>query len=157
MSGTHAMERQIVSALSNSDDTSHDHTDRSLKAAHQAGDSLARALRTALLHLDDPAYLRRHPLAALSGAEAGQPATPSSRASLLRQRLIEGIELLRPPPSTPPQAASWRSYRLLWLRFVEARDATSVQEHMGLAKSQYYVELARAMERLADVFAERWL
>lgn len=120
-------------------------------------DSLARALRMALAHLDDLAYLRKHPLAALLSGGRGALPAHSVRGSLVRQRLLDAIELLRPSHATPENTSAWRSYRLLTLRYVEGRDGQAVQDRLGLAKSQYYVELTRALERLADLFAEHWL
>jgi predicted ATPase len=104
-------------------------------------------VRDALAHLYDPAALRRHPLAeALAPPPGAAPAADAGRA--LRQRLLDAIARLRPPAKAGEASRAWRRHRLLELRYVEALDPPLVREQLGIEKSQYYREHARAVDAL---------
>src|SRR5206468_7875018 len=77
----------------------------------------------------------------------------------LRTRLLEAIAQLRPAAKTSElagTAAAWRRHRLLELRYVEALAPERVQEQLGIEKSQYYREHARALEAVVSLLAQQW-
>ena len=110
-------------------------------------------VKSALEHLYEPDYLRRHPLSGPAG-EARLRA-----AGTLKRRLLAAIEQLGPAApagaaATPAFGASWRVRRLLELRYVEALPPPAVMAHLGLAKSQYYRDHALALEAVASLLSE---
>ena len=117
----------------------------------------ARHVRAALALLYDPVSLRSHPLAqhapARDRADAARgPGADPGQA--LRHRLLGAIARLRPAGKAGEAAAgAWRRHRLLELRYVEALPRAAVQEQLGLEKSQYYREHARAVDALVAVLA----
>ena len=69
---------------------------------------------------------------------------------MLRRRLLDIIAALRPEGKAGEAAAgAWRRHRLLELRYVEALPPAAVQAQLGIVKSQYYREHARALAVLA--------
>jgi predicted ATPase/DNA-binding CsgD family transcriptional regulator len=115
-----------------------------------------RLVRDALAHLYDPVALRAHPLNRRFGPE-GAPGAGSGRAGeALRRRLLEAIDRLRPEGKAGEAAAgAWRRHRLLELRYVEALDPPAVQAQLGIEKSQYYREHARALDAVVDLLAQQ--
>ena len=128
--------------------------------APQRGE-LVRRVRDALARLYDPVALGRHPLAArpgagraAPGAGSAAPGAPADPGQALRRRLLEAIARLRPVGGAGAAAAgAQRRHRLLELRYVEALDPVTVQRHLGIEKSQYYREHARALDAVAALLA----
>ena len=74
---------------------------------------------------------------------AGCPPHPgrgSQLGEVLRQRLLEAIEALKPDPRVDRGSKAWSPYRVLHLRYVEAHDPVAVQHQLAMSKSQYYRE-----------------
>ncbi|HEV8639323.1 MAG TPA: tetratricopeptide repeat protein [Chloroflexota bacterium] len=111
----------------------------------------ARDVHDALAYLHDPVHLQTHPLGRFVGAEPGT--SPGQLGRRLRQWIIDTIEGLQPGPESGEGA--WRPHRLLRLRYVEAMEPTAVQRALGIAKSQYYVEHARAVRAVVSLLAAR--
>lgn len=86
-------------------------------------------------------------------ARLHDPANVPTRPQLARQHLLRALEALRPLPQTSPASRAWRPFRLLWERYVEARDTAAVQRILGLGKTQYHAEHTRALRALAEVIA----
>ncbi len=118
--------------------------------------TFVRQVRDALEHLNDPVVLRRHPLLHHIRQRLGASARSSQLASALRQQVLDVIEAERPAPDTPDSARQWRRYRVLHLHYVDGLDHTAVQQRLSVSRSQYYTEVARAVESVAMVLAERW-
>ena len=125
---------------------------------------LTRHVREALAHLYDPVYLQTHPLVHALGVvpgyaggesdgEASGEKSPAQAGRLLRQRLLDAIARLRPETKASERsgAVSWRAYRLLELRYVEALPPEVVQEQLGIEKSQYYRDHARALAAVVSL------
>jgi predicted ATPase/transcriptional regulator with XRE-family HTH domain len=131
-------------------------SDTSGRGAHPAlADDFAERVHDALTHLYDPVYLQSHPLAQqLCGADLQVPPSRAGRA--LRQRLLDALALFRPEPSTPQTSPAWRAYRLLHFRYVESQSPSEVQDRLGLSKTHYYREHARALAAFVSLLAERW-
>ena len=105
---------------------------------------LARLVRTPW-----PASTTRSPSSATPWPGRSPPPgarVPSDAGRALRQRLLDAIARLRPPAKAGEAAGAWRRYRLLELRYVEALAPAAVQAQLGIEKSQYYREHARAVE-----------
>src|SRR5205085_8142319 len=79
--------------------------------------------------------LQANPRAALA-----LPAGGPSAAAVIRDLLLAAVESLNPGPRVDPGSRPWLLYRILQLRYVEARDPTSVQAELAMSKSQYYRE-----------------
>jgi non-specific serine/threonine protein kinase len=124
---------------------------RPLSSEGTAG--FARQVRDALTHLHDPVALRRHPLATRLLPEAAGAAAARPGAAL-RRRLLEALARLRPEGRPGGAAAgAWRRYQLLELRYVEALDPSAVQAQLGIEKSEYYRQHARALDALVAALA----
>jgi len=111
----------------------------------------ARLVRSALARLYDPSSLNAHPLAPLLIADDLQGVRNSPIGLALRKRLLDAIELLKPDPQVDQNSRTWRSYRLLLLRYAQAREPTEVQQQLASSKSQYYRDHEQALEQLAEV------
>ena len=101
-------------------------------------------LHQALVHLYDPTRLRASPLVGLLAVD------PRQGARALRCILTEAIEGLKPNADTPPQARSWRIYRILFHRYTEQCTQREVWDMLGLSERQLRREEHRALQALAD-------
>jgi predicted ATPase/DNA-binding CsgD family transcriptional regulator len=120
----------------------------------QSPDGFGRLVQDALARLYDPVALRTHPLARRLALDGAAGAAPAQTGAALRRRLLEAIARLRPEGKAGEAAAgAWRRHRLLELRYVEALDPPAVQAQLGIEKSQYYREHARAVDALSTVLA----
>jgi non-specific serine/threonine protein kinase len=128
-----------------------------------AADDFGRQVRNALAHLYDPIYLQTHPLARALGplpttgraGEAGDAGRVQAGRAL-RRRLLEAVARLRPEAKSSEAASAWRTHRLLELRYVEALPPEAVQAQLGIGKSQYYREHARALAAVTSLLAPEW-
>jgi CheY-like chemotaxis protein len=114
-----------------------------------------KQVHDALAHLFDIAYLQRHPLAAI--LVPADVADPKARAQLLRERLLEAIGDLKPPPNVSPRELAYRPYGILRHRFVEGLTPEEVQERLSLSRRQYFREQQRACEAVASILWQRRL
>ena len=112
-------------------------------------EEFARRARQALANLYDPPTLQANPLAALA-----LPAGGPSAAAVIRDLLLAAVESLNPGPRVDPGSRPWLLYRILQLRYVEARDPTSVQAELAMSKSQYYREHEAALGAITAVLRQ---
>jgi hypothetical protein len=125
---------------------------RPLVAPAVAG-TLAEGVREVLVHLFDPAYLQRHPLArALAQRDPGL--SPVQAGITLRRKVLEAIASLNPANGMNEKAPTWRRYRLLEMRYVDALDTATVRERLCLSRSQYYRDHAHAVASVVTLLAE---
>lgn len=103
-------------------------------------------------HLDDPLFLRRHPLTTLLAA-GGSPLTPDA----LRRWLLNGLALLRPPPGTPPTAPAWRRWQALSLRYGEGLSTTQIAHQLHLSDRQVRRDLQAGLDALATALWEEFV
>lgn len=119
-----------------------------------AGEAVRRtffvALRRALHHLYDIVELRRNPLCALFNRNKGNDAAD------LRQVLEEGISALKPAPGLSPTSDAWRTYRVLYHRYIEQFDQASVAVNLGLSIRQMRRQEQLALQTLADWLIQRY-
>jgi hypothetical protein len=120
-------------------------------------DEFAKQTRDALASLYDPAALRGHPLARMLASADDRPSgTPAgAQGSALRDRLLAAIERLKPDARVDRGSRAWLPYRLLHLRYVEARGPTDVQQELAMSKSQYYREHEGALASLTALLREQ--
>jgi CheY-like chemotaxis protein len=102
----------------------------------------------ALGKLYDSLALQAHPLAGLFDAGRAQAA---QRGQTLRKTLLAALQSLRPGSGVPAGSPDWRAYRLLELRYLEGLDPQEAMGRLGLAKTQYYREQSRVLQRVTDV------
>ncbi|HEY3107237.1 MAG TPA: AAA family ATPase, partial [Chloroflexota bacterium] len=121
--------------------------------AGQVDAALIRQVQDALTHLYAPAYLQTHALAERVVAVGARPGA-AARGRQLRQLILESVRALRPGDGASADPRAWRAHRILELRYLETAEPPAIQRELGLAKSQYYVEHARAVEAVASLLAE---
>jgi hypothetical protein len=126
------------------------------------GDLLDRkSVRGALKSWNDSRELGRHPLACLNIVEArrltaGYANSPAGRGIALREVLRDAIETLKPDANDPNfQDRRWRSYIIVMGQYVEGRYPDFLTDQLGVGRSMYHREQARALDILADIL-HRW-
>ena len=87
-------------------------------------DLFLRHVKDALASFCDPIRLQTHPLAVML---APSQTTTETAAEFVGKLLLDAIESLRPADSIPAGRREWLSYRLLWLRYVQAQPAVAIQ------------------------------
>lgn len=108
-------------------------------------ESFGEQVRDALRHLYDSGYLDEHPLTSLFCSPTLQP---SLRGRVVRTRLLDAIEALRPPHGTPAAAPAWRPYQLLKARYIDSCSTREAMQRVGLSHSQYHEEHRQALAGL---------
>jgi CheY-like chemotaxis protein len=110
-------------------------------------------VRDGLLHIYDLTYLQSHPL-----LEAGPSVKDGSRAGgrILRQTLLDAVEVLRPGPGVAASSRPWRLYRILEQRYIEGRPVADTAAIVALSRAQYHREHHRSLYEVAVVLWERW-
>ncbi len=102
----------------------------------------------ALLCLYSPAELAGSRLAELL-PEVSRVQDPVERAQLLRGRLLDAIELLRPAARAAPAAVASRAYDCLRLRYVSGLKVDEVARSLAVSPRQAYRDLGWAEEQLS--------
>ncbi|MBI9050567.1 MAG: response regulator [Anaerolineaceae bacterium] len=107
------------------------------------------AVKEALNHLSDPAYLKNHQLVQyfLTETESRQ----SNWIQLLHAKVSEIIDLLRPPEGTPETASEWRSSKILSLRYLRGFELYRIEEELGLSQRQTHRELKKAVDAFVTI------
>lgn len=113
--------------------------------------TLVCELRRVLNHLYDWAELRRSPLIAVFGLNE-QRDPPAS----LRHILIEAIGALKPQPGVTAKARAWRTYQLLYSRYVEQFTQREVASELGLSIRHLRRAETMALEVLAAYLVDRY-
>jgi CheY-like chemotaxis protein len=114
-------------------------------------------LRRALRHLYDWTLLRSSPLIQLFDGNE-----PEKASLALQDALRSAIEALKPEADVPSRAKSWRTYGLLYSRYVEQFTQQEVANEMGLSVRHIRREDHDALHRLASYLwhhyelAEKW-
>jgi CheY-like chemotaxis protein len=111
--------------------------------------AFARDVDRALKRLYDPAALRSSPLIGM--LEMPAKAGPAD----LRQALLNAIEALRPQGAMAEQGKAWRTYQVLFHRFVGQFSQVDVAHTLNLSIRQMAREESRAAQALADYLWSR--
>ncbi len=112
--------------------------------------AFARDIDRALKHLYDPTILRRSPLIGMLGIAVN--AGPSG----LRQTLLSAIEALKPASPMAEQGKAWRTYQVLFHRFVGQFSQVDVAHTLNLSIRQMAREESRSSQELADYLWSRY-
>lgn len=107
---------------------------------------LVSALRDALTHYYDQAYLVQHPVLRLLGLGSSDPELAVQE---LRRRLAAAIQRLRPRPDMPLSDPAWRPYAVLHQRFILGKDLEQVEADLLLGRRQLLREQRKALEAIA--------
>jgi CheY-like chemotaxis protein len=107
------------------------------------------SVKDILNHISDAAYLENHNLLArlLTVEEARQ----TNRIRLLRNKISESIDVLRPPEDTPTNVAEWRCYRILTLRYLNLMEFHQIEEKLGLSQRQVQRDLRKGLDALISI------
>src|SRR5581483_4356372 len=109
------------------------------------------ALRFALNHLYEPQVLRTSPLVGALAA-AGRANVPSA----LQRTLTDAIEALKPSADLPAHSRAWRTYEVLFYRYVQQCSQQEVADQLGVSTRHLKREQRSALEALAHVLRERF-
>ena len=107
-------------------------------------------VREALERLYDGVSLARVPLASRIPRVAALE-EPLARAQSLRSILLDAIELLQPARAAAFRSPGARCYEVLYLRYIEALPPEEIEADLHIGKRQFYRDLNRAVEGLAEV------
>ncbi len=108
--------------------------------------AFTQAVRSALTHLYDAAYLQNHPLA--FRLSPGPKTDKLTRAQHLRRTLLDCIEALRPQTVARPDDA--RAYAVLTYRCVDGLSMAEIEEKLVLSRRQAYREYSKGVEAVAS-------
>lgn len=107
-------------------------------------------VRDALLNLHDPARLETHPLA------KGAPGSSAlGRGKWLYRLLLDGVAMLRPTTGMSTTSRSWRTYRILELRYIDGREVTDVIDQLAISRIQYYRDHHLALRAVASILWDK--
>jgi len=113
-------------------------------------ETLSDQVRDALAHLRSRLHLARHPLTVTLAGE-DHPLTGEAVHDLL----LEAIEDLRPAGGTICEAADWRRYRHLFLRYVEGKTLEQVAHELGVSVRQATRDQHQAIDELVGALQAR--
>jgi len=119
----------------------------------QPSEDLVAAVKDALEHFYDQAYLLRHVL--VLQVQAAVAASPPAAVQELRRLLAQAVEDLRPGQGTPSSEPAWRPYCVLHGRFVLGRDLKEVAQQLALSRRQVLREQRRGLEAVALSLQQR--
>ena len=107
-----------------------------------------QCVRDALVNLYDPAHMEVHPLVKILALD-GTPARTGAR--VLRESLIDAIELLQPKAGVPYGDPAWIGYRILRERYIEAAHPREVCANLGLSRTTFYRYHREALDALIHI------
>src|SRR3954464_15944687 len=97
-----------------------------------------QAVRDALHHFHDPAYLRGHPLAhALRAGNDGEQTVE------LQPLLRDAIDEMKPSVPDRPDIPAWRGYHYLIRRYVEWENHADIARALGISERQAHRDQQR--------------
>ena len=107
------------------------------------------SVKDILNHISDAAYLENHNL--LSRLLTAEDARQANRIRLLRNKISESIDVLRPPENTPANVAEWRCYQILTLRYLNLMEFHQIEEKLGLSQRQVQRDLKKGLDALISI------
>lgn len=115
--------------------------------------SFLKLVDEVLDHLYDNPYLQTHPLGHLLVTD---PAT-DLRGRALQRIVIDAIQALRPTTESTASSHAWRTYRCLFLRYVEVLSPAVVARQLAISERQARRTNREAVEALASVLWDRYV
>ncbi|HEY3109625.1 MAG TPA: response regulator [Chloroflexota bacterium] len=113
----------------------------------------AAQVKDALEHLDDPFYLKGHPLAdELLPSDAGQSV---GRGQALHRLIVDAIASLSPAAGAPASDRRRRTYQILELRYAEGLPFREVMAELALSQTHYHREQRHALQAITALLWER--
>lgn len=112
-------------------------------------DEFTALVADALAHLYDHPYLQTHELGRRLVADPG-----ASRGRALQRLLGDAIAELKPAQDTG-SAHAWRTYRYLFLRYVQAQTPREVARDLGVSERQARRTYREAVDALASLLWDR--
>ncbi len=110
---------------------------------------IALAVRSALAHLDDPAYLETHPLTQEVPFLARASAV--SRGQLLRRMLRLAIESLDPGPHISADSLAAQCYQVVYRYAIAKQSIISIAMQLGISERQAYRLLQRGAQAIGEI------
>ena len=109
-------------------------------------------VQQALNQLNDLNLLQRHPLA--RELQPAQARSPEEAGLVLRGKLVDAIEALKPVIDVPANAQHMRTYSLLRAHYVDGITIEKAGERLNISLRQSYRDLRRGEEKVAELL---WL
>lgn len=107
---------------------------------------------SALAHLYDWPYLQTHELGHLIVSDpAGE-----LRGQALQRVFLDAIQALKPAPADASDPHAWRTYRYLFLRYVQVMPPAEVAADLGVSERQARRTYREAVDALASVLWDRF-
>ena len=106
-------------------------------------------LKSALVHLYDAEYLRQTPLLAVFRIENRFDAS-----TILRNILMETIEILKPAPNLQDPERAWRTYGSLYYPYVQRLSQQAVADQLGISTRHLRREQRTALDALAELLCQ---
>ncbi len=116
-----------------------------------ARDDLATQLQSALEHLYDNVYLQSLPIEPVSGD--GHP--HGSKGAAVHRLLVQTIEELKPPPTTPAHSHLWRRYRHACMRYLEGKTVGHIAEALAISERQARRDNREALQSIVELLRSR--
>jgi CheY-like chemotaxis protein len=116
----------------------------------QAPEEFTRNVNHALSHLYDPDVLRKHALLIFFNIRE-QP----NAQSILREKLIQAIEQLRPDADVPIESRAWRVYKILQIRYIQQMSQEQTAYQIGVGVRHLRREQSAAVASLADALYQK--
>lgn len=110
--------------------------------------------RDILSHLSDTAYLENHNL--VNAFINEDEFSGRSKIQILRETFRLGINFLKPPEETPPNAPEWRCYKILSLRYLQSREWHLIETELGLSQRQVQRDLKKGMDALISILWDQY-
>lgn len=123
-----------------------------LMNASQPPPEFVRLLRDALLHINNPAYLLRHPLNNLLSDLLPEGTDP---AQGLRELLLDAIEGLEPPGGSSSAEQTRRPYLALVYRYLDGFGGEEIARRLHIGPRQFRRELHQGLNALAVLLWSR--
>jgi CheY-like chemotaxis protein len=102
-------------------------------------------------HLYDQPFLQTHPLGHLLAAKS----VGGSRGQALQRIILDASQSLKPAGTSVGTAHAWRTYRYLFLRFVQALSPGEVANDLAIGERQARRVYREALDALASVLWDR--
>jgi CheY-like chemotaxis protein len=122
-------------------------------AAEDEAARFAVRVKDALEHLDDPFYLKGHPLADELFPPDASPGV--GRGQALHRLILDAIAELNPGSGAAASDRRRRTYHILELRYAEGLPFRDVMAELALSQTHYHREQRHALQAITALLWER--